>query len=213
MFLRKIKKYIYLTLLIVSMSSMLNAHPHTFISTTLYPEFENNGLKGVWVEWMFDEMFSSQVFMEADANQNKKIDMTEIDHIYNNAFINLENYSYFFYQRVGNNRIPAKKVKDFSAWMKGSKIVYKFFVPLENRQSPLIISIIDSTFFCSLAFNKELPVKYINPGELKPKYSITQNQNNPVYYNPMGAIDDDRIYTKWQKGLQTAYPEEVIITF
>lgn len=212
-----LSKYIFNPLikitLVICFFTILQAHPHTFIYTSLLPEFEGNGIKGVWVEWTFDEMFSSQVFMEADANQNKKIDPDEIKHIYNNAFANLANYGYFFYQRVGDKRIAAKEVKNFSAWMNGPKIVYKFFVPVENKSSPLIISIIDSSFFCSLAFNKTTAVKFINPGTLNPKYSITPNQNYPVYYNPMGAIDDDRLYTKWQKGLKTAYPEEATITF
>jgi ABC-type uncharacterized transport system substrate-binding protein len=63
------------------------------------------------VEWTFDEMFSAQVIAEADVNKDKKLDESEIDYVYNNAFINLENYGYFFYQRSGQERIPAETVQ------------------------------------------------------------------------------------------------------
>lgn len=205
------KKFLLLILLFL-VSQQALAHPHTFIYSTLAPEFENNTLKGVWVEWTFDEMFSAPVISEADANKNKKIDKAEIDYIYNNAFINLENYGYFFYQRDGKNRIAAKEVQDFSASIKGDKIFYKFFVPIENKTNPLIISLIDSTFFCALVYNKT-PVYFIKAENLSPQYKLVQNKDYPVYYNPAGAIDDDRIYTKWQQGLQTAYPEEIIISY
>lgn len=193
--------------------SLIFAHPHTFIESIIGIEFENKEPKCVWVEWTFDEMFSAQVIMEADVNKNGRIEPDENDYIYNNAFSNLENYNYFFYQRINDKRESPTEVKEFKARIKGDKLVYKFFVSISNKQKPLVISLIDSTFFCALTYNKAKPVYFINAEGLNPNYKIEQNKNYPVYYNPAGAIDDDRLYTKWQKGLSTAYPEEVVITF
>lgn len=189
------------------------AHPHTFIYSTLAPEFDGQTVKGVWVEWTFDEMFSLQVIMEADTNGNKKLEPTEVDYIFDHAFINLKNYDYFFYQRDGEDRIGAKEIEEFNARINGNVLVYKFFVPLERKTNPLVISLIDSTFFCALSYNKGKPVYFVKAESVAPQYRIEQNKKYPVYYNPMGAIDDDRIYTKFQKGLSTAYPEEVIINY
>jgi len=208
-----LKKIIIGLFLIFTLAAIGFSHPHTFIYSTLAPEFDGKTIKGVWVEWTFDEMFSSQVFLEADANGNKKFEPSEVDYIFAHAFINLKNYDYFFYQRDGQQRIGAKEVQDFNAWMKGNEIVYRFFVPLERKTNPLVISLIDSTFFCSLAYNKNRPVYFIKAEGIAPQYRIEQNKNYPIYYNPMGAVDDDRIYTKFQKGLQTAYPEEVIVSY
>jgi ABC-type uncharacterized transport system substrate-binding protein len=201
-------KKIFLAVILISVFlALLPAHPHTFIYSTLAPEFEGKSVKGVWVEWTFDEMFSSQVIMEADTNGNKKLEPTEVDYIFDHAFINLKNYDYFFYQRDGKERFGAQTIEEFDARIKGNTLVYRFFVPLERKTNPLIISLIDSTFFCALSYNKNKPVYFVKAEGVTPQYRLEQNKDYPIYYNPMGAIDDDRIYTKFQKGLQTAYPK------
>ncbi len=199
---------------IILFFSLLAAHPHTFMNTRLGVEFEKDQVKGVWVHWEFDEMFSAALIEEADLNRDGLFDKEETAYLYENAFINLENYGYFFYMRDGEERLPAKKVTDFSASHKNGLLRYKFFVPLiKPVKNELIFSLIDPSFFCAIIYVKDKPLYFVNAETLQPNYQIVKNNNFPVYYDPMGAIDDTTVYTKWQKGLMTAYPEEVIVTF
>lgn len=203
-----------LLLIVILFFSFLGAHPHTFMNTHLGVEFDNDTIKGVWVHWEFDEMFSAALIEEADFNKDGVFDQEETTYLYENAFVNLENYGYFFYLRDGSERLATKKVTSFSATHKNGLLRYKFFVPIEKKpKNKLIFSLIDSSFFCAIIYIKETPLYFINAETMKTSYQIVKNTNFPVYYDPMGAIDDTTVYTKWQKGLMTAYPEEVIVNF
>jgi hypothetical protein len=41
------------------------------------------------------------------------------------------------------------------------------------------------------------------------KYEIKVDKQNPVYYNPNGAVDDLRVYKQWRQGLETTYLKEI----
>lgn len=169
-----------INIVIMVLASVVLAHPHTFITTRLGVEFEQENIKGVWINWEFDEMFSTTVLEDVDLNRNNKIDKNEVDLVYKDAFSNLENYGYFFYIRKGKNRTTAKKVEQFSAWNNNGKLIYKFFIPINNSDNELIFSIFDPTFFCAVTYYKNKPVYFINDKLLKASCKIIPNKKYPV---------------------------------
>ncbi len=189
------------------------AHPHTFITTRLDVEFAGDVIKGVWVEWEFDEMFSSSVLMDADLDRNGRFNAKETAIVFEDAFSNLKNYGYFFYMRKGNDRSSPPAVERFSVKKVKDKLVYRFFVPVKDIGSELIVSVFDPTFFCAVSYVPKSPVNFLHAEKVQPSYKIVKNDKFPIYYNPMGAADDQTVYLKWKKGLQTAYPEEVVVSF
>jgi ABC-type uncharacterized transport system substrate-binding protein len=62
------------------------AHPHVWINAVATFLFEDRMLVGVRHHWEFDEMFSSYVIEEQDADRDGKLDRVEIDSIRANAF-------------------------------------------------------------------------------------------------------------------------------
>ena len=46
---------------VLCIGSNVIAHPHVFIVQRLNIVFDNKGLTGFWVEWNFDEIFSSMI--------------------------------------------------------------------------------------------------------------------------------------------------------
>jgi len=207
------RKLILGVFILFALSSGLFAHPHTFITTKLGIEFVSENLKGAWVHWEFDEMFSAPMIVEADMNKNGKFEKDELDFLYENAFSNLESYGYFFYMREGKKRKTAEKVASFSAYYKKNKLFYKFFIPIKQTNKKLIVSIFDPTYFCAVKYYKKSPVYFIKNFQVKAKYSINKNKKFPVYFNPAGAVDDETVYTEWKPGLEKAYPEEVVVSY
>ena len=207
------KSFMFCILILLLMPLLVLAHPHTFITTKLGVEFEEDRIKGVWVDWEFDEMFSSVVIEDADLDRNNKFDEQELKIVYEDAFSNVKDYDYFFYRRKGRKRFPAKKVEQFSARINKDKLSYRFFIPMEKVGEELILSIFDPTFYCATSYARKKPVYFLKPDKVRAKYKIVENKKYPIYYNPAGAADDMTTYDKWQPGLETAYPEEVIITF
>lgn len=191
------------------------AHPHMSMWSQLEFVWEKSNLSGVYVEWTFDYFFSADIIAAWDENQDGVFNENETKNVYNNAFINLKKYYYFTFIRQGDVRTNPPEVEQFKVWQKNGQMFYRFFVDLSDyKPGEINIAIYDYTYFCDIAYLSECPVKLTYDANfIKPTYSIVENKKYPVYYNPLGAIDDTTIYYEYKKGLQTYYPKEIKITY
>lgn len=194
-----------------ALASGASAHPHMQLTSSMEFEFSGGECAGFWLDWEFDPMFSASTIADFDKNRDKKLDAAEIKAIHDNAFINLRNYGFFTYIRKDSKRVSPTAVERFSARQEKGILHYRFFVPLKGKDyhGEFSVSVFDTTFFCA--------VKYRNPpavaSDAKVRIASGENRKFPIYYNPMGAVDDATVYEKWKPGLQTAYPEEVTVAF
>lgn len=195
--------------------AILSAHPHMFLNSTEEFVWDKERLSGCWIEWTFDQFFSADIIRAYDTDGNKQFSDAETKQVYNGAFINLKNYYYFTFIRQGKNRTNPPSVSKFTAGIQDEKMWYRFFIDL-SKATPgeICLSVYDYTFFCDIRYPDANPVKLTyDPAFVQPTYQIAENKDYPVYYNPLGAIDDNTIYYTWKKGLQTYYPREIRITY
>jgi len=198
--------------LILSFSAF--AHPHMYLVSNLEFEYEGTICTGFWEEWALDPMFSASIVHDLDGNANGKLDGGEADKVYAYAFINLKKYGFFTYIRRGSTRFSPSTVERFSATLRDSRLIYRFFVPLSKEQGsgPLAIAIFDTTYFCATSYEDVAAVvRQALPGAAIPSWSRLTNKHYPVFYNPTGAATDGTVYSAWKPGLETAYPEEILV--
>ena len=144
-------------LIVLSLYAVLPAytHPHTFIDAGVECEFDSEGLKGFWLNWTFDPMFTSQLLMDYDLDRNSLFSKEEILDIEENAFSNLINYYYFSYITENKKTYRPEEVSDFTAEIIGKDILYRFFIPYSSKAgektSRIIFAVYDDTFFCDIA--------------------------------------------------------------
>lgn len=212
---KQYKKISLLIIFIIINSVFAFAHPHLFISSTQEFVWENKTLKGCWIEWTFDSYFSADIIHGYDYDNNGVFSTQETKDIFENAFINLKNYYYFTFIRQGKQRTTPKEILNFSAKIKNRKLSYRFFIDLSSyKNEEIYLSIYDYTFFCDIDSADPKSTKLtFDSSKIKPKFVIQENKNYPVYYNPLGSIDDTTIYYEWKKGLQTFYPKEIKIFY
>lgn len=191
-----------------------SAHPHMFLTSQEEFVWDKTKLSGCWLEWTFDQFFSADL-MNFDANHDGKFSAAETKEVYNNAFIYLKNYYYFMFIRQGGKRTNPAGVQNFSVSQADGRVTYRFYIDL-SKAAPgdLYLAVYDYTFFCDIRSPDKDPVKLTYDSDLvHPAYEIVENKNYPVYYNPLGAVDDNTIYYKWKKGLETYYPREIRIHY
>jgi ABC-type uncharacterized transport system substrate-binding protein len=171
-------------------------------------------LSGCWLEWTFDQFFSADL-MNYDVNHDGVFSPAETKKVYDGAFTNLRNYYYFTFIRQGKKRTNPKGVSDFSVTRKEGNVAYRFFIDLSKSDpGDISLAVYDYTFFCDIRSPDTEPVKLtFDPAYVHPAYEIAENKDYPVYYNPLGAIDDNTIYYTWKKGLETYYPREIRISY
>jgi ABC-type uncharacterized transport system substrate-binding protein len=212
-FRKKLRLLFVCALLIVP--SLLSAHPHMFLTSTEEFVWDKASLSGCWIEWSFDQFFSADIIRAYDTDGNGRFSDAETKQVYNGAFINLKNYYYFTFIRQGKKRTNPPSVSKFTAGIRDEKMWYRFFIDLSKAEpGEICLSVYDYTFFCDIRYPDTNPVKLtFDPTLVHPSYQIVENKDYPVYYNPLGAIDDNTIYYTWKKGLQTYYPREIRITY
>ena len=105
-----------LLVLILSIPALTSwSHPHIFLYSTVKVVFDEKGLAGVQVNWVFDEMFSSMMILDFDKNRNGRFEPAEIESLKKGAFDNLRQFDYFMHIKISGKSFKVKYVTDFSA--------------------------------------------------------------------------------------------------
>lgn len=169
------------------------SHPHVFIQNTLAIVFDQQGLAGVRVKWVFDEFFSSMIVGDYDQNHNNKLENSEVKTIKREAFTNLASYGYFTFIRIQGKPFKVEYVRDFSAALAGGKLIYEFWIPCHVKASStfkqFIISQYDPSYYTRVAFGKDQPVKVISEPRFEISYRIAKNMNKSYYYSQIHPIE------------------------
>jgi len=210
-----VKFFVFFAVLVLTLMP-LAAHPHMFFTSRAEFEWDGKQLKGVWLEWAFDAFFSADILNGFDLDKNGVFSAKETQGVYSEAFINLEQFYFFTFIRQGTRRFSPESVSGFRVSSRNGRVSYRFFIDLTNTRpgQPLYLAVYDYTFFCSIEYPKLDPVTLrYDPSQVNPGWSIVENKNFPVYYNPRGAIDDTRIYYEYSEGLAVFYPREIRIRY
>lgn len=189
------------------------SHPHVFMDTQVDFQFTPNGLKGIWINWLFDEIFSATIKMDFDADRNNQFSDSEVRAIKTNAFANLKNFNYFTSIIKNNKKVPIKSVTLFSARMEKNRLRYRFFIPLEiyatTKQTSIKVSIYDKTFYCDIGFDPHNAIKVKGAEQFRVRHTVQQDFENEILYN-------NAYQTASRDGITydgTTYPYEVTLKF
>ena len=197
------------TFCLLSLFAAARAHPHMFIDTRLEVCLSGDCLDGLEITWFFDPMFTASVVNDWDANGNGSFSDGEIDLIYENAFSNLADFDYFTYVSSGNTTQSPSSVEDFTVYMDGTTLVYRFFVPFDMPvcDGCFSVAIYDHTYYCDILYCSDSPVALVGSGSSDASFQIVENQNIEILYGGSVSVSrDGRSYT----GL--AYPQQVVVT-
>ena len=138
------------------------SHPHVFIHNTLEIVFDQQGLAGVRVQWVFDEFFSSMIADEFDKNHNNRLEKPEITDIEKKAFANLVKFNYFSFIKINGKVFTVEYVRDFSASLAGGNLMYSFVIPCHVKGTTafkeFVLSQYDPSYYTRVAFAKDRPV-------------------------------------------------------
>lgn len=180
-------------LLPAAFASVASGHPHVFIENTLTLIFDNHGLAGIHVKWIFDEFFSNMIACDYDSNHSGSLDSREVNNIKEKAFRNLKNFDYFTFISIDKRPFKVKYVRDFSAELKGGKLIYRFLIPCHVKATSgykqFIISQYDPTYYTSFAFVKNNPVRFRGASHFDTAHHIEKNLDKSFYYGQFHPLE------------------------
>lgn len=156
------KKIIFLLFFVLSTMAPLYSHPHCFIDAKATLNMQGTKLNTILIEWVFDQMTSTDCIETFDANNDGKIDATENNIIKNEYFPMLTEFNYYTSIKIeGKNGVAIKPV-DFKAQIiNKTRLKYSFEIPVNKvLQRSVVISFSDPTIFVAFEYSeKEIIVK------------------------------------------------------
>ena len=169
------------------------SHPHVFLENSLTIVFDENGLAGIQVRWVFDEFFASMIAGDYDQNHNGRFENEEITDIKKEAFDNLANFQYFSVIKIDKKPFEVKYVREFSASLSNGKMIYKFYIPCHVKAAPgiktVIISQYDPTYYTRIAFSKDHPITFQGDSIFETNYRIVKNREEAYYFDQIYPIE------------------------
>jgi ABC-type uncharacterized transport system substrate-binding protein len=190
----RVRKVLLLTFfLLFILVDVSHSHPHVFIQNRLKIVFDQQGLAGVRVKWVFDEFFTSMIADEFDKNRNNKLEKPEIIDIEKEAFANLVKFNYFSFIKINGKAFAVEYVKDFSASLAGGNLMYDFMIPCHVKATAtfkeFVIAQYDPTYYTRVAFAKDLPVSLEGASALEVHYRISKNTKEAYYYGQIHPVE------------------------
>jgi len=168
-------------------------HPHVFVVNKMILIFDDRGFSGIRVNWSFDEFFSSMIAGDYDKNRNKKLEIPEVALIKKEAFGYLANFDYFTFIKIDGKPFKVKWVTDFQAELSDGKLAYEFFVPCHVKASTIFkeitIAQYDPTYYSSLLFGKNHPVKIEAGEKFETIFKIAENLKESYYYGMVHPVE------------------------
>jgi ABC-type uncharacterized transport system substrate-binding protein len=177
----------------LSLPVVLSAHPHVFISTRVTVHLSDQGIQGFGVSWLFDDMFSSMIIGDFDADRSGSFSPAEIESIRTGAFANLKNFHYFTYVEVEGKERPLNEVQDFRAAIHSGTLEYAFFVPVRvpvgSGETSVTVAAYDESYYCDMAFDEDQPLVVQNGGPYRLTYNVVKNTDNSFYFGQITPFE------------------------
>lgn len=141
-------------LLIVLLSTSLFAHSHLFIDYKVHALVDSTGLKGLYINWDFDPMFSAVLVEEYDLDFDGTFSKAEQTSLMQTAFKKTAEADYYAIIKIDGKNIKIPKATKFSARQvkDGEVVSYTFFFPLPKaitKRTVVECYFVDETIFIS----------------------------------------------------------------
>ncbi len=140
--------------------TLLFSHPHVFVDVKFDITISKDQSK-IDVFWYFDEMTSSLLLMDFDQNRNNKLEKEEIDFLKQESFDNLKEFNYYISSHQKNKKLKFSQPQNFTAYMEGVKLVYKFSIStnIDLSAKELKIGCFDEENLTSFNLSEDTKVK------------------------------------------------------
>lgn len=129
-------------------------HSHLFIDYKTHALVDSSGLKGFYIDWKFDEMFSAVLIEEYDLDGNGSFSKAEQASLMQSAFKKTAEADYYVSIVVDGKKIKIPRASKFSARMDSKREVvnYTFFLPVPlaiTKKRTVQCYFVDETIFIS----------------------------------------------------------------
>ena len=162
-----------------------DAHPHVFVANRFQVVFDDSGLAGIRVKWVFDRYFSQMIADEFDLDKDGALDAGEIASIEEHAFSNLESSAYFTFIQIDAKPFVIQWVRDFKASLNKGVLNYEFLIPCHVKATEAFkeirVSPYDPSYYTLVLFAQTDAVTLIQSDGFETDFRVAKNMQESYY--------------------------------
>ncbi len=131
-------------------NSRAQAHPHVWVDSFLSIRFDTQGLAGLELVWQFDEVYSSAMVMDYDANRNRKLDPAEAKGLAQLMGNNLKKFHYFIEVQEQGTPLPLAPTELEVRFYQKKILLRALFPlarPLQTQHTELVLANFDPEYY------------------------------------------------------------------
>lgn len=181
-----------LAVLFATFAPSAHCHPHAFVTTSYTVVFDTQGVKGVRVSWVFDEMYSATVGTDYDLDGDGSFSTIESEKLISLGNESLPQFSYFTHIHIDGKPYEVKSVRDFSIRYEEGYLTYDFYVDCPVKASKegkqIKISPHDKEFFLAMLFRSDQPVILENSDQFNVTTEVGEDQDTLIYFESMHPL-------------------------
>lgn len=168
-------------------SPSVQAHPHMFITQRIDVVFSGEGLSGLKIEWIFDDMFASMIAEDHDFNKNGRLEAKEIASVKQNAFDYISEQNYFTFIKIENKPFAVKNIENFKAVLIDKRLTYEFFIPCRLAATDKVINVsvasYDPSYYAAIFFADKEPVRLDSTDRFWVKTAVREDPDTKIYFD------------------------------
>ncbi len=183
------------------------AHPHVFAQARLELKASDDGyIEELRHVWRFDELFTSTVILEFDADKDGELGDSELEEVANVVAGSIADFNYFQNIEVKGKDVDLLRVEEMTIGVEDGQLLMLFktatIEPVKLTDGPKI-GIFDPTFYTAIEFyNEEDMVMIDAPAGCThemvipdPDEAIAQNSQSltEAFYDPSDTNDMSKI--------------------
>ncbi|GAB4358423.1 MAG: DUF1007 family protein [Oricola sp.] len=186
------------------------AHPHVFADARLEVAVAPDGtVETMRHVWRFDDVFSSTVMLEFDADTDNRLEDPELEEVASVVTESLAEFNYFQTILVGGKSIDVKPVTDMKALFEDGQLIIFFTTqtaePVNVSSSPSF-GVYDPTFYTAIDFPDDSQMVLEGAPENCTRKMVVPDPDEALAQNQATLTDaffDDPQGTNWSKLLAT----------
>jgi ABC-type uncharacterized transport system substrate-binding protein len=192
-------RYLLLPLLLLVFSTKAAAHPHVFIVNHVTVVFNEKGLSGFELKWMFDDITSAGFILDYDTNRDGRFSPQEASVLKQEAFDNLRNYDYMTEITIDGKPFTVQYVRDFRPEIVDGLLAYHFTIPCHvtaiATPKRITIAVYDQEYFIDFSLVRDA-VRILTPQSVTVRHQLATNRNKTFYFAQMHP---DELILEFQK--------------
>ncbi|WP_336057500.1 DUF1007 family protein [Nitratireductor sp. CH_MIT9313-5] len=173
-------------------SSSSIAHPHVFAEARLDVVVEGGKVQGLRHLWRFDDLFSSTVLVEFDANQDLTLDREELEEVASVVNASIAEFNHFQIVTSNGKDVDMIKPDTMIADFKDSQLIIMFesrpasAIPLDNT---VTFGVYDPTFYTAIDFTEDEYLSVENMPDNCTKQVIRPDAEEAIAENQQSLTD------------------------